>query len=1319
MVRLSFRLGKTLVLSVLFAVSALQLSCFAQTPEFRAYWVDAWHPGFKSAAECEQLIADVKASNCNVIVAQMRRRGDTYYPSAIEPFATDADPNFDALRYLLDRCHAESPPIQVHAWLVLLPIWNSDTPPTDPNHPYLKYPQYLTKTDAGTTVKTFDPGHPECEQYLNNVVMELVNNYPDLDGISYDYSRFGAQNEGYNPKSVERFNARYNRSGNPAYTDPLWSQWRRDQITNLIRKTYANAIAVNPNICMSSAVVTWHPSPSEAGDFHGTRPYYQVFQDWEAWMEEGILDLSMPMCYFDKRESYASDYDDWIAFAKQRQYNRGTVIGPGIYMNSVADSIYQLRQTRDPVDGRPAMGAIMYSYASTNDENNDGTPSSTGDVPNSTFYYSLSHPSIYDPNPTPIYNTKVSVPAMPWKTNPTKGHIRGTVYDCDGTTWLDHATVSISGPENRSMYVDGTGFYAFIDLTPGVYTVTASYPNRPAEHAQVQVVAGQMSTADFIVCADPTPPVISNVRSENVGRYSADIRWTTDDPATSQVEYGPTTSYGAMTPISTSYVCDHIVHLDGLVSGQTYHFRVRSKNASNVESVSGDYTFTTIADTTPPVITNVRVASVWFDEACITWETDDPATSQVLYGLTPSYGSATVEDTTLTTNHNVLVTGLVPGTTYHFCVKSTNSVGMVSYSTDYTFTTSPPVEVIVDDLQAVFTETAPDYVWVAGTQPGGWPTDNSQYKYVWNYKSGSKADCTWTPNLPVAGIYDVYVWYRAASNQTTAARFTITHANGTTGTIYVNQQQNGSQWYKIAGGLQFNAGTSGYVRLINRTSETSKTKYVVADAVKFVLVSGVDTTPPTVPQSVSASAVSTTAINVSWAHSTDNVGVVGYKVYRNGQLAGTTYTNSFTDTGLVPNTQYAYTVSAFDAKQNESAQSNAVYRYTLSLPPTDATITCNRSPGIWYNTSRFTFGNGGFGPGGVSYYRYAWDTSPTHTWNGTEFVWAASIVDLNTSSGSDGWYFHVQSYNGDGVPNGALDKGPYYFDGDPPTVTDVTAPKYVAVRGSAYDNLSVNWHGSDSASGIAEYQYAVGSSPGAIDILGWTSAGPNTFAAYRPDNPQFGCNYYWSVKARDEAGNWSTVVTSNPSIYANAYNTLAEAMNNPDTTPVIIEQPKLLNAALGDCYYLQEFDRSRGLRIAETTTWQPGSLVRVAGRLGVFEGERQLEDVEASYMGDQITPRPVGIRISCIGGASPDGYTPGVSGMGGCYNIGILVRTTGRVLENGTGYFVISDGSGATSKVYSEVVPSLNAFVGVTGVAGIESGSRVIRTRGAQDVQIY
>jgi len=1189
----------------------------AQTPEFRAYWVDAWHSGFKTAAQCDQLIADVQTSNCNVVVVQVRRRGDTYYPSAYEPFASDADPSFDALRYLLDHCHAANPPIQVHAWLVWIPVWNSQTLPSDPNHPVNKYPEYLSKNSSGATWDgsnyQFDPGHPGCEEYLNNLVVELVTNYPDLDGINYDYSRFSGSDWGYNEVSVARFNARYGRSGLPSSSDPLWCKWRRDQLTNLIRKTYASALEINPNICMSSAVVTWHPCPDEVGgSFAQTRPYYQCFQDWDSWMREGILDYSMPMCYFDRDGAYAGDYDCWMNFAKTHAYNRATVIGPGIYMNRISNSLYQIRQTREYFEGQKAAGVVMYSYATTNNQG----------YPNSVFYNALSNPSSFETYPTPVFNTNVPVPDMPWRME--KGHLCGTVLDCGGT-WFDGANVQISGPESRSMTTDGTGFYAFIDLDPGTYTVTASYPNKATKQAQVEVTAGRVARADFNIC--PEPPTISNVRAEDVGLYSAQIRWETDQLSTSQVDYGPTASYGSTTPVNEAAVLEHAVRLTGLDPGVTYHYRVRSRNAGGTEGVSGDYTFTTVADPTPPVISDVQVPAVAYNEALVTWTTDDPSTGCVEYGPTQAYGLAAVEDGAKVTQHVVFVTGLQSGATYHYRVKSTNGTGLTSYSADATFTTMAgggTVEIIVDDAEASFTQTSPDYLWTTTTAPGGWPTDASSFKYVNNNRNSTYATCTWTPNLPEAAAYDVYVWYAAGSDRTSGARYTVTYAGGTTPTIYVDQRTNGSQWVRIASGLQFNAGTSGYVKLINRTGESSKTTTVIADAVKFV--SGTyDTSPPSPPTDLQATAISESQIRLTWSPSTDNVAVFGYRVYRDSQLIANVATTSFVDSGLQANARYTYTVSAYDSKNNQSAQSAPISRYTLPVPSNDQTITCDRSPNTWYRTSGFTFTNPGFGIGKANYYQCVWDTSPTHTWTGSEETWMTPTRTQDAASGSQAWYFHARSMNCEDQPNGSVDKGPYYFDGDSPVVYDVAVPKYLAIRGGLCEELRASWSGGDSTSGIAEYAYSIGTAPGAADILNWTSAGTDTSASHACPGLGAGACCYWSVKARDAAGNWSRPVTSGPSVYAHAYPTIASAVDNPDDTPVVIDAEKIVTGVFADSYYVQEPNRSRGLRIEQVPdTIAVGDAVRVAGRLTSAAGERRLVDAECVRSGGDASSAPPG-----------------------------------------------------------------------------------------------
>ena len=135
-------------------------------------------------------------------------------------------------------------------------------------------------------------------------------------------------------------------------------------------------------------------------------------------------------------------------------------------------------------------------------------------------------------------------------------------------------------------------------LTTGAGTKTV--------YAQFKDAAGNWSTAvtDTIVL-DTTAPTISARTATNITGTSATITWTTNEAATSQVEYGLTTSYGSMTAIDPTLVTAHSVTITGLAPNTTYNWRVRSKDAAGNETVSANSTFTTAAapDTTTPTVT--------------------------------------------------------------------------------------------------------------------------------------------------------------------------------------------------------------------------------------------------------------------------------------------------------------------------------------------------------------------------------------------------------------------------------------------------------------------------------------------------------------------------------------------------------------------------------------------------------------------------------------------------------------------------------------------------------------------------------------------
>ena len=665
---------RRLVLPLLILSSIVLLSGISPAAEeYRAFWVDAWGAGVLKQSEVDTLmgvvgngssLGKIREANCNMVIVEVRRNCDANYPSSMgEPYMNGLTPsNFNSLQAVINAAHDTTggkKRIEVHAWIVTFrtsggAVYSAHhSTPTGSLTNFDNYWPSRTSAGAETSDKAFDPGHPLAEEYTVNVCMDLVNNF-DIDGLNYDYIRFTGGDQGYNPTSIARYNARYGGlTGQPSSTDDRFDQWRRDQISNLVRKVYAKVQASKPNVKVSGSFVTWNPSPtaSTREAFQLTRPYGNrsdgVFSDWDAWMEEGIVDLSIPMTYYNYA-SLPADWTNWMNFIKDRKFNRQAVVGPGIYLNSLSNAILELQQTRlASPSGNYAQGFCGYSYR----------------VPYVSGTWAGFSPTLI----SQVTPTWADIPPMPWKTSPTKGHISGTVTDSATTKWIDWATVSITGPESRSMLTDGTGFYAFIDLIPGTYTLTASKTGYPDAVRTVDVaigaVTGNMYVTNIPLGGTP-PPTISNVQATGITSTAATITWTTDQTSSSQVEYGTTPAYGALSPFDGTLVTSHSVALSGLAPGATYHNRVISTN-TNGTSTSGDYTFAT-PDTIPPSVpTGLSATAISGTTVNLTWtaSTDNVAVTgykvfrnsvQIGTSATPSYS-----DTTCT-----------PATTYSYQVSA-------------------------------------------------------------------------------------------------------------------------------------------------------------------------------------------------------------------------------------------------------------------------------------------------------------------------------------------------------------------------------------------------------------------------------------------------------------------------------------------------------------------------------------------------------------------------------------------------------------------------------------------------------------------------
>jgi uncharacterized lipoprotein YddW (UPF0748 family) len=632
--------------------------------QYRAFWVDTFNTTLNNHSDIVAVVNNARAANSNAIFAQVRRRGDSWYLNSLEPppdFVQIAA-GFDPLQDLIAEAHASG--IEVHAFVIVGAIWSKNPnfapsatlgAPISPNHVFNLHGGYnpatqqivqgpnnwLTRTllPDGSNGISFqghrigsdfwlDLGHPDAEAYTADVLLHLVRNY-DIDGLHLDRIRYPelsvsgqtpstGTNIGYNETSVERFQRRQGipaESPPPAQNDPLWNQWRRDQVSNLVRRVYLNAIAIKPHLKVSASLIVFGGGPTTESGWNSAEPYWRVYQDWRAWTEEGILDIAMPMNY--KREHSTTEvplYERWNEWAKNHQYNRAVVIGNGVFLNAVEGSLRQTRRALAPSSaGNSALGVSFFSMATSNvavTGNPFSIPSGQNTPARSfaefasglTTGKSVDGATLYeDPatNPAPVFGLSATIPTLAWKASPTLGHLMGFAKRADGTP-LDTATVTIENLDTRAIRggaTDGGGFYGGVDLIPGRYLVKAELGADVLYSCVATVAPGAVATADPgvesvapITTATVTPASPDGVNGWYRSAVTVTLGASDNCSGVARTEFS--TDGGATWEPYTSNLA---LASDGV---KTIHYR-SVDNAGNVEAA---HSLTIKIDQTAPII---------------------------------------------------------------------------------------------------------------------------------------------------------------------------------------------------------------------------------------------------------------------------------------------------------------------------------------------------------------------------------------------------------------------------------------------------------------------------------------------------------------------------------------------------------------------------------------------------------------------------------------------------------------------------------------------------------------------------------------------
>ena len=293
-------------------------------------------PVLTSKEQIKELVEFAHKAKIKTLFVQVYRANQAWFPSKMadqtiyKKALKQVGENPFAL--LIKLAHARD--IQVHAWLNMLSLSKNIQAPL-----LQKYGTgILTKNiEPKVALKDFEidgqyflePGDLRVRKELGNMVEEVIRAYPDLDGIQFDYIRYPDSHPayGYTEMNVGRFKKA---SGLKIFNEntPAWREWKRDQVTDLLRKLVRRARSINDNLHLSTT-----------GCMSYSRAYNEAFQDWSLWIEKGYAEFVTVMSYPDTTEEFSKDIDD--ARKRVRNFKKVYLAAPAYKFPKNPDIFFQ------------------------------------------------------------------------------------------------------------------------------------------------------------------------------------------------------------------------------------------------------------------------------------------------------------------------------------------------------------------------------------------------------------------------------------------------------------------------------------------------------------------------------------------------------------------------------------------------------------------------------------------------------------------------------------------------------------------------------------------------------------------------------------------------------------------------------------------------------------------------------------------------------------------------------------------------------------------------------------------------------------------
>ena len=415
-------------------------------------------------------------------------------------------------------------------------------------------------------------------------------------------------------------------------------------------------------------------------------------------------------------------------------------------------------------------------------------------------------------------------------------------------------------------------------------------------------------------------------------------------------------------------------------------YTVRLRVATGTESFINLY-----LDNTPPSITQGPDHAPMDNHATISWKTDEPSTTEVVYRVSPAGVWHTVTDLARVTNHVYKLTKLSANTTYEYRVRSVDVVGNLRESISRNFTTlqqGPYAEITSPAVIAQLPPTLGNTIQIRGssytTRTGGSVSWALHYGYgktkekvtTWNLITSSTTQVTngllanWTTPSPdgayvlrlqvsdpgitgATATMEYYVNVVVDNSKAEITNFGVDNISNVSAVVYWETSKNTVD--KVVYG--FYPGVYPHVisdidkdkKIFLYDLERNKTYYYKVRATdtahrtvetpeqSFTTTNNITDVVPPVVSSVylTAAARTNTTVDLKWNAATDNFGVAGYKIFHstdgnNFTLRGAVPGTAlvYQDTGLTANTDYWYYLKAFDVAGNESVPTGTIKKTT-------------------------------------------------------------------------------------------------------------------------------------------------------------------------------------------------------------------------------------------------------------------------------------------------------------------------------------------------------------------------------------------------------